>query len=376
MADQYIAIGGSSYGDAWGFRLVRWDGVNFTCIAARYPDQDGTVGNWSPTARDITTTATIAVTLDAIWGEYGFYLERWEGGVYIGSKETFLNETCWDCAFSPNGKYIAVTHEDSPYFTLLQWDGTNLTVAATFTLPEQGAGVNWSPDGQYIGVACYKYKHLFLLKWDEVNLTKVAEAALPCGTYGRVFDCAFSPNGQYIGVAFRSYAPDKAAGFFLLRWDEVNLTKVAEYAIQPGEETECFTCRFSPNGQYIAVGHARNSSFTLLKWDGVNLTVAAKYPFVHDEWVLGVCFNETGTLIGIATDETPYFLLLHWDGVSLTFINSYNPDGKSVGSCSFPLPPSKTVSIPDTLLCEQTKNPINVGDPKPEFSAIHRVKEV
>lgn len=27
---------------------------------------------------------------------------------------------------------------------------------------------------------------------------------------------------------------------------------------------------------------------------------------------------------------------------------------------------------PDSLLCEQTKNPINVGDPKPEFSAIHR----
>ena len=31
---------------------------------------------------------------------------------------------------------------------------------------------------------------------------------------------------------------------------------------------------------------------------------------------------------------------------------------------------------PINLLCEQTKNPTNVGDPKPEFSAIHRVKEV
>jgi len=31
---------------------------------------------------------------------------------------------------------------------------------------------------------------------------------------------------------------------------------------------------------------------------------------------------------------------------------------------------------PDTLLVEQTKNPTNVGDPKPEFSAIHRIKEV
>jgi len=31
---------------------------------------------------------------------------------------------------------------------------------------------------------------------------------------------------------------------------------------------------------------------------------------------------------------------------------------------------------PDNLLCEQTKNPMNVGDPKPEFSAIHRVKEL
>jgi len=29
---------------------------------------------------------------------------------------------------------------------------------------------------------------------------------------------------------------------------------------------------------------------------------------------------------------------------------------------------------PDNLLCEQTKNPTNVGDPKPEFSAIHRTK--
>ncbi len=32
------------------------------------------------------------------------------------------------------------------------------------------------------------------------------------------------------------------------------------------------------------------------------------------------------------------------------------------------------VAPPDTLLTEQTKNPTDVGDPKPEFSAIHRVK--
>lgn len=31
---------------------------------------------------------------------------------------------------------------------------------------------------------------------------------------------------------------------------------------------------------------------------------------------------------------------------------------------------------PDNLLCEQTKNPINVSDPKPEFSAIHHYPEI
>lgn len=30
---------------------------------------------------------------------------------------------------------------------------------------------------------------------------------------------------------------------------------------------------------------------------------------------------------------------------------------------------------PDTLLCEQTKNPVNVSDPQPEFSAIYRYEE-
>lgn len=31
-----------------------------------------------------------------------------------------------------------------------------------------------------------------------------------------------------------------------------------------------------------------------------------------------------------------------------------------------------TINPPDTLLCEQTKNPTNVSDPQPEFSAIYR----
>ncbi|HEC65063.1 MAG TPA: PKD domain-containing protein [bacterium] len=297
--------------------------------------------SWSPVANDI------AVALAEIAGQYGFYLVQVDdAGGFVASKRTFLSETCYSVAFSPNGKYIAVTREASPYFTLLKWDGTNLTEVANYTLPSRGAGVNWSP-GQYIGVAGYNSKYFYLLKWDGTNLTKVAEYLLPCGTYGRVFDCAFSPiglfpDGQYIGVTFRSGSPDKAAGFFLLRWDEVNLTKVDEYDVNPGVgERYGFTCRFSPNGQYIAVGHAGNSSFSLLKWDGTTLTLVAQYPFVHDEWIQGVSFNETGTLIGVAADESPYFLLLSWNEVNLTLVDSYNPDGKPVWNCPFKilLPP-------------------------------------
>jgi len=53
----------------------------------------------------------------------------------------------------PTGDYIAVGHQTSPFFTLLDHTTPgSVSLAATYTLSGFGKGVSFNPDGDYIAV--------------------------------------------------------------------------------------------------------------------------------------------------------------------------------------------------------------------------------
>jgi len=260
-----------------------------------------------------------------------FTLLEWKNETQLIKKAEYnLGNTAYGVAFSPNGQYIVCGTYGHPNVHLLKWDGTSLTKVAEYTLPNASShscySVDFSPDNQYI-VCGYSnfygnYPYVSILKWDGTSLTELDNYNVGGNCYG----VHFSPNGQYIACA-HIYSPC----ITLLKWDGISLTKVAEYDL--GGNSEC-KLKFSPDGQYIAAGHTNSPYFGLLQWDGSTLTKVADYTLPST--CFGVAFSPDGQYIACAHSGSPYFTLLKWDGTNLTKVAENNlPVDYPSKACSF-----------------------------------------
>ena len=63
--------------------------------------------------------------------------------------------TGFGAAWSPDGRYLAIAHDSSPYVTIYDWStGVPVKIANPATLPPSiGEGAAWSPDGRYLSIA-------------------------------------------------------------------------------------------------------------------------------------------------------------------------------------------------------------------------------
>lgn len=65
---------------------------------------------------------------------------------------------------TPDGKFAAVNHYNSPYLSLFGLSGNDLTRTSTYTLPGRAIDIRFSPDGEYLGVAHYGSPYFTLLR--------------------------------------------------------------------------------------------------------------------------------------------------------------------------------------------------------------------
>ena len=112
------------------------------------------------------------------------------------------------CSFSPDGAYLAVAHDVSPYLTIYKRNGdtfTKLNTPASGDLPTSaGQGCSFSPDGTYLAVAHTGSPYITIYKRNGDTFTKLSTPAsgdLPTGIGN---GCSFSPNGIYLAVAHYS----------------------------------------------------------------------------------------------------------------------------------------------------------------------------
>ncbi|HHV42121.1 MAG TPA: WD40 repeat domain-containing protein, partial [Clostridiaceae bacterium] len=95
------------------------------------------------------------------------------------------------CSFSPDSKYLAVGHSDSPYITIYDVENGFTKLPDLSALPGTGYGCSFSPDGKYLAVAHSVSPRITI--YDVTNgFTKLPDlSALPDTGEG----CSFSPDG-------------------------------------------------------------------------------------------------------------------------------------------------------------------------------------
>jgi 6-phosphogluconolactonase (cycloisomerase 2 family) len=177
----------------------------------------------------------------------------------------FPSSTGYSTAFSPDGTYLAIAHNQTPFITIYKRSGdtfTKLSNPATLP-PTTGQGVAFSPDGTYLAVAHSGSPFITIYKRSGDTFTKLTNpATLPTGT-GR--GTAFSTDGTYLAVAHNT-SP------FITIYERSGdtFTKLTDPATLPtftGGFSAAYGTAFSSSGTYLAVAHSDAPNITIYKYN-------------------------------------------------------------------------------------------------------------
>jgi len=260
-------------------------------------------------------------------------------------------------------KYIAAVRGTTT-FTLLNRNGSTLSLATTYTLSHAGGSVAFNPTGDYIAVippgasgnlpvtvlshssgtvalaSTYTlaaggtgsvYPHSST--WSSTGSQLVFTTTLTCHalnfsagtlTLGSVYNIGRSSiqgiskhplNNTYFVTCVNGTAPHVV----LLSHSSGTLSLSATYTLSGG----CSDVDFSPNGDYVACAHALGNRFTLLSHSAGSLSYAATYVLQASGTPLAARYNPAGSYIAIGRAVAPSIVILNQSGASVTFASSY-----------------------------------------------------
>jgi len=84
--------------------------------------------------------------------------------------------------------------------------------------------------------------------------------------------------------------------------------------------------KFSPDGQYLAVGVGTSPDLYMFKWDGSSLALVAQ--FNTTKQVRRLAWNPDGTRFAVIFEWDNYVRVYSWDGSQISFVTSYELPGE------------------------------------------------
>ena len=229
-------------------------------------------------------------------------------------------------AFSPNGLYMVVSHDVSPYITIYKFISFyNVTkLPNPTTLPAgDGRGVAFSPDGVYMVVSHLTSPYITIYKRDGDTFTKVDNPTTLPTSDGR--GVAFSPDGTYMAVALGA-----SPYIIIYKRSGDTFTKLPNPTTLPTGIG--LSVAFSPDGTYMVVGHYTSPYITIYKRSGDTFTKVNNPTTLPAGAGSGVSFSPDGVYMGVSHDTSPFITIYKADlqvdylykYISLTDFNNSN----------------------------------------------------
>jgi WD40 repeat protein len=252
----------------------------------------GAYGNsWSPNGR------YLAVGFDS--SPY-LIIYDWATGlpVKIADPATLPTNTVYGCSWSPDSRYLAVGHLTSPYVTIYDWiTGEPVKITNPATLPTgSGHKGEWSPDSRYLTLPHTTTPFITIYDWITGAPVKITNpATLPTGD-GR--SCSWTPDGKYLAVGH-----DVSPYVTIYDWTSGVPLKIANPATLPaGISIACW----SPNGKFLGASHVTSPYATIYKYANssiVKITNPATLPAGNGE---ECCWSPNGRYFSLSHAGTPY----------------------------------------------------------------------
>lgn len=385
MPDELIAIH-----DNTAFaptRLYSWNGLVTTWLGA-----DSTEGAFQCSIQPGSTLDNAYIAVDSDVNPTVKIL-HWDGANlnfvtgYNPGAVNYSRRVCWNPVYP---QWLAVSFRGilgtAPYIWILKFDGTNLTYVTrepTFLMVED---FRWSSDGKYIAAVkasqAADLRYLAVFEFDGANLTEIDSKDGPAWPTQYVcYRVAWTRDDQYI-INDKRIPPPATRWIALNKWNgssitgEIDTLSFGAYPISFG--IDC--CPLWERRHHFIVPYgnlgAPNDNFIrAVKIENDLMSTVDTHTCEKD--VGPVSFNTIGNQIAVSYRtnadgrEVRFF---DYDGISLTHIHTQAIGVNPLGGVAFlegwPIAP--VLGAPHNLLCEQKKNPIDVTDPQPEFSAMHK----
>lgn len=217
------------------------------------------------------------------------------GGVLtkLANPSSLPTATCYRCTFSPNSTFLVVSISASPYIAIysINSSGVFTKIANPATLPTGSAfGCKFSPSGNFLAVTHNTSPYVTIYSVSGNVFTKVANpATLPTGA-GR--NCAFSPDGTLLAVIGSGFVIYSISGSVFTAIDTSSLPKFTGNS-----------CAFSPDGKYLAAGSGNNALVSIS--EGV-FTALPDLTGRGSGSISSASFSFDSTFLAIATSGSPF----------------------------------------------------------------------
>lgn len=216
------------------------------------------------------------------------------------------------CAISPDNKFIYVQSTDVSKSIVY-----NTETKEQFSLPDD-ININigkasFTPDGRYLALPLQSSPYLIIYDTSTMPFTRVDISTINTVTHWAV---AFSPDGKYMAVSLGSspygVVYDISAGFN-------NLVKLNATSILSGNSQ---SCAFSPDSRYVTF--TSNGNFFVYRIDGEKLTKLST-PYIGSQ--RRCTYSEDGTQLIIGLSSSPFIKVFSVNGNTYTDVtNSVIPE--------------------------------------------------
>ena len=174
------------------------------------------------------------------------------------------NGRCKQVTWSPRGRYLCVTHENSPYFTIYRRLGNKFTSIPdplpTEDLDGEAVKAAWYPSGEQIAISHFSGRHITLYRLFEGELEErsgaISSSDAPIGGSNNV-DIDFSDDGRFLAVG------DIGTPFVRIYQMSDGPDKLSNPSDLPTSLANGVA--FSHSGEYLATSHNSSPYVTIFK---------------------------------------------------------------------------------------------------------------
>lgn len=346
--------------------------IEVSSDALRVKDLGITTGKLADLA--VTSAKLAAVPISKLSGTSKFFqatdsrilpLYTWSSPSLLTSAPTSApaGAATGECAWSPDGKFLAVSHQTTPYLTVYERQKDTFTkLDAPSSLPAgTGQCVAWSPSGEFLVIGHSTTPFFTIYRKSGTTLTKLTNpGTLPAAAVKAV---AWSPDGRFLCAGVdRSGGAGVIANIY--ERSGTTFTKLADPADMPSSTTGEQGIAFSDNGQFLAIAYGNGIKiFTISGSTFTGISNPSGMPTTP----FSVAFSKGSTLFGMTGSGSPFFAVYTISGVTFTKMANpatlpanqpvsidFSPENDFVAVTDFDSPYVLIYSIVGTTLTKQS----------------------